>query len=91
MKRLEEDYNVIVDNMVPVQNLQNLPNNREFIVDTATFYSISTSKPVSMNVLTNEDDKQIFAMQDGRFVLEVENFDDGSVEYYYSEDINDLL
>ena len=88
MKRLEEDYEVIVDNMVPAQDL---PDNREFIVDTATFLSIKNGNSVSMNVLTNEDDKQIFAMKDGRFVLEIENFDDGSVEYYYSEDINDLL
>jgi hypothetical protein len=88
MKHLEEDYKVIVDNMVPAQDLT---NNREFIVDTTTFYSISTGKPVSMTVLTNEDDKQIFAMQDGRFILEIENFDDDSVSYYYSEDINDLL
>ena len=88
MKRLEEDYRVIVDNMVPATDL---PNNREFIIDTATFYSFKDGKYVNMNVLTNEDDKQIFSMKDGRFVVEIENMDDGSVEYYYSEDINDLL
>ena len=29
-------------------------------------------------------------MNDGRYVLEVEN-EDGTMDYYYSEDIDDLL
>jgi hypothetical protein len=36
------------------------------------------------------DNKQIFKMDDGRFVLEIEN-EDGDMDYFYSEDIEDLL
>ena len=42
-----------------------------------------------MQYLLN-DNKQIFKMDDGRYVLEVEN-EDGTMDYYYSEDIDDLL
>ena len=30
-------------------------------------------------------------MNDGLFILEVENINEGTVEYFYSTDINDLI
>ena len=45
-------------------------------------------------MVSNDSNKQIFKMKDGKFILEVEgNMDeDGEIiEYFYSENIEDLI
>ena len=75
-EQLKEDYEVSVDDMID-----------DFKVTTAEFYN-KAGKIVNKNILS-KDGQQIFSMKDGKFVLEVE--DDGFVEYFCSNDINDLI
>ena len=45
-----------------------------------------------MDILTNnEDGLQIFAMKDNTFILEVEDFDTGTVEYFQVDNLKDIL
>ena len=86
MLELDSDYDMSVENMVPLTGEYKGWTNEE-----GEFYLLSNEKLVKMPYLLNEDcDRQIFQMKDGRFVLEVEN-DEFEVEYFYSHDINDLL
>lgn len=87
MLELDLDYDMTVDNMVPLTGEYKGWTNEE-----GEFYLLSDEKLVKMPYLLNCN-KQIFQMKDGRFVLEVENIesDEFEVEYFYSYDINDLL
>jgi hypothetical protein len=61
----------------------------------AEFYSVKTRKVINLKTLYNGTEigrigaKQIFQMKDGKYVLEVE--DEEGVEYFYSENIQDLV
>jgi hypothetical protein len=83
MKELEQDYSVRVENMVPLEGEYD-----GWTIEDGDFYS-NEGETVIMPYLLN-DNKQIFKMDDGRFVLEIEN-EDGDMDYFYSEDIEDLL
>jgi len=86
MIELDSDYDMTVDNMVPLTDKYTGWSNKE-----GEFFSPSDDDFIKMSCLLNDTcDKQIFKMKDGRFVLEVEN-DELEVEYFYSYDINDLL
>ena len=86
MIELDVDYDMTVENMVPLTDKYIGWSNEE-----GEFYLLGDAKLVKMPYLLNDaGDKQIFKMKDGRFVLEVEN-DEFEVEYFYSYDINDLL
>lgn len=81
-EQLKEDYEVSVDDMIDA-----ISDVGDFKVTTAEFYN-KAGKIVNKNILS-KDGQQIFSMKDGKFVLEVE--DDGFVEYFCSNDINDLI
>ena len=83
-RSLEWDYSVRVENMLPIEEGEY----DEWTIEDGNFDS-NEGKTVIMQYLLN-DNKQIFKMDDGRYVLEVEN-EDGTMDYYYSEDIDDLL
>ena len=85
MIELDSDYDMTVDNMVPLTGEYKGWTNHE-----GEFYS-PEEDVIKMNYLLNNDcNRHIFQMKDSRFVLEVEN-DEFEVEYFYSYDINDLL
>lgn len=90
MKQLDDDYDVIVDKMIPIPT-DVIDEASEFVIDNASFHSFIHNKIVTMQILTNDDDKQIFAMNDGTFILEVEDFETETVSYYQSRDINELM
>jgi len=81
-KKLDDDYIISGENMLditePVGN---------FRIKTTKFGNFQESK---VKVLYHMN-KQIFSMKDGIYILEVENYLRGSVKYYYSTDINDLI
>ena len=83
-RSLEQNYSVRVENMLPIEEGEY----DEWTIEDGSFDS-NDGKTVIMQYLLN-DNKQIFKMDDGRYVLEVEN-EDGTLDYYYSEDIDDLL
>ena len=83
-RSLEQNYSVRVENMLPIEEGEY----DEWTIEDGSFDS-NDGKTVIMQYLLN-DNKQIFKMDDGRYVLEVEN-EDGTMYYYYSEDIDDLL
>jgi hypothetical protein len=83
-RSLEQNYSVRVENMLPIEEGEY----DEWTIEDGNFDS-NDGKTVIMQYLLN-DNKQIFKMDDGRYVLEVEN-EDGTMDYYYSEDIDDLL
>ncbi len=70
--------------MLPIEEVEN----DEWTIEDGSF-AANDGKTVIMQYLLN-DNKQIFKMDDGRYVLEVEN-EDGTMDYFYSEDIKDLL
>ena len=83
-RTLEWNYSVRVENMIPIEEVEN----DEWTIEDGSF-AANDGKTVIMQYLLN-DNKQIFKMDDGRYVLEVEN-EDGTMDYFYSEDIKDLL
>ncbi len=83
-RTLEWNYSVRVENMLPIEEVEN----DEWAIEDGSF-AANDGKTVIMQYLLN-DNKQIFKMDDGRYVLEVEN-EDGNMDYFYSEDIKDLL
>jgi hypothetical protein len=84
MKELDFDYDLTVDNMVPITTEYNGWENTE-----GEFYSINKSGFVKMPLLS-KDGKQIFQMKDGCYIIEIED-EEMNVDYFYSHDINDLL
>ena len=83
MKELDIDYDISVSNMNDITN-----DHGDFLVTDTEFYDINTSKLTNKKVLRSGG-KQIFSMKDGTFILEIE--DCGEVEYFYSNNINDLI
>jgi hypothetical protein len=89
LKQLSEDYDVTVDNMVPITTL---PENINFDLMNSQFYSFVKKTFVNMDILVNEEAGwQIFAMNDNTFVLEVEDFDMGTVDYFQADNLQDIL
>jgi hypothetical protein len=85
MKELELDYSVRVENMVPLEGEYD-----GWTIEDGDFYSNEGETVVMPYLLSDSDSKQIFKMDDGRFVLEIEN-EDCEIDYFYSYDIEDLL
>lgn len=85
MNELEIDYDISVNNM---QNITESKGN--FKVVDSNFYDWSSEKEVKMKILSDDNGKQIFSMKDGKFVLEVED-ENMEIDYFYSENIEDLL
>jgi hypothetical protein len=83
MKELDIDYDISVSNMYDITL-----DRGNFLVTDTEFYDINTSKLTNKKVLRSGG-KQIFSMKDGTFILEIE--DCGEVEYFYSNNINDLI
>lgn len=84
-EELDLDYDISAENILNMTKDQEIG---DFKLITSEFYS--EKGIVERTILSNEkEQKQIFSMQDGRFVLEVE--EDGMVEYYFSNDIKELL
>ena len=89
LNQLSEDYDVTVDNMVPITTL---PENINFDLMNSQFYSFVKKTFVNMDILVNEEAGwQIFAMNDNTFVLEVEDFDMGTVDYFQADNLQDIL
>jgi hypothetical protein len=86
---LDLDYDITVDNMVSPSPSHAING---FKLDPREFYN-SKMKLVKMTTLSrvNADfsQDQILTMKDGLFILEIEQC--GEVEYFSSNDINDLL
>jgi len=88
LKHLPDDYDVTVDNMVPIT----LPENINFDLINSQFYSMTKKTYINIDILVNQEAGwQVFAMNDNTFVLEVEDFDMGTVEYFQSDNLQDIL
>jgi len=88
LKHLPDDYDVTVDNMVPIT----LPENINFDLINSKFYSMTKKTYINIDILVNQEAGwQVFAMNDNTFVLEVEDFDMGTVEYFQSDNLQDIL
>jgi len=83
-KELSDDYDISGLNMLDIEIGIN-----NFKVKDAEF-SIYPKGKVNRKILAF-DNMQIFKMNDGIFILEVEDYQEGTVEYFYSEDIYDLI
>ena len=85
-KELDDNYDISVENMLDMtQEIGGFKLSEEE-------FSNKKSKLVKKNILRNEEEnKQIFSMKDGLFILEVEDVNEGTVEYFFSKDINDLI
>jgi hypothetical protein len=86
LKELDYDYDINVDNMIPLNT-----KHENFDVFTSEFFSFDQDKFISMDILANDAGWQIFAMNDNTFILEVEDFDMGSVEYFQADNLKDIL
>jgi len=90
VKELPDDYDITVDNMIGM-SAEHVTD--DFKIHHGIFYSMNDGKDKSMNVLKHESPegviKQIFQMNDGKFILEVEEF--GEVTYFYSDKLSDLV
>ena len=85
-KELRWDYNISAKNMLDFTKDQEIG---DFKINVAEFAD-SKGKNIKRNVLAREGE-QIFHMTDGIYILEKEDEDGEYVEYYYSENIEDLL
>jgi hypothetical protein len=93
-QELDPEYDIAVNNMLPFEG--DAPKGWE--VEKAEFIS-TKGKAVKMNVLRKEEVgskdhltqsvQQIFQMKDGKFILEVDDFEE--IEYFCSNDLADLL
>ena len=89
LKHLPDDYDVTVDNMVPITIPE---NNVNFELLNSQFFSFKQAKLVNMDILVNQEAGwQFFAMNDNTFILEVEDFDMGNVDYFQSDNLQDIL
>ena len=87
MEELDMDYDITCDNLVDID--QEVVG---FKVYEGEFYDMKLKDYVSIKTLKNGDDKTIFKTKDdGRYVLEVEDLQMGTVEYFYSFNIQDLV
>jgi hypothetical protein len=86
LKHLSDDYDVTVDNMIPLNT-----KHENFDSFTSQFFSFDQDKFISMDILANDAGWQIFAMNDNTFILEVEDFDMGTVEYFQADNLQDIL
>lgn len=90
-KELSDDYEISVINMLDIEE-----GIEGFKVKNAEFYVLKKplepkrNKKILFRDIENHCE-QIFHMNDGIFILEVENYFEGTTEYYYSENINDLI
>ena len=85
-KELNDNYDISADRMVDITETCS-----GFLNEPATFYSFSVDKYITKQILISELElgtKQIFKMNDGLFILEIE---DGELEYYCSKNLNDLI
>jgi hypothetical protein len=86
-QELDPKYDIAVNNMLPFEG--DAPKGWE--IEEAEFIS-AKGKAAKMNVLRKEEAgsiQQIFQMKDGKFILEVDNFEE--IEYFCSNDLVDLL
>lgn len=83
---LNINYDICVENMNDIN--EEVGN---FKLEKATFFN-KKGQEENKTVLVF-DNKQIYSMKDGKFVLEVEVNNDkgGYCEYFYSDNIKDLL
>lgn len=87
MEELDMDYDITCDNLVDID--QEVVG---FKVYEGEFYDMKLGDFVSIKTLKNGNDKTILKTKDdGRYVLEVEDFQTGTVEYFYSFNIQDLV
>jgi hypothetical protein len=86
LKQLSDDYDVTVDNMIPLNS-----KHENFDVFNSQFFSFEQDKLINMDILANDAGWQIFAMKDNTFVLEVEDFDMCTVEYFQTDNLQDIL
>jgi len=84
-KKLENSYDIDAIDMLDIKITYN-----NFILSEGEFYSNKKNKKINIKLLI-KDDKTIFQMKDGKYVLENINNDDMTSEYFYSYDINDLI
>tara|TARA_R110000772_G_scaffold5691_4_gene20377 strand:+ start:10964 stop:11227 length:264 start_codon:yes stop_codon:yes gene_type:complete len=86
MKELPWDYNFEGDNMI---DLSKKDEKNGFTITVSEFFSKKEEDHIKKNTL-NKPDKQIMAMNDGKFILEVISDDGCTADYYESNNINDL-
>jgi hypothetical protein len=87
MRKLEEDYEVIVEKM---NSFTEGEIHGSFIGEVGTFLDkFGNSK--ERVILSDEDGNQIFKMKDGNYILETEDYDDFTVSYFISSDLNELI
>ncbi len=95
MKKLDNDYEISVDNM---KNMTTEQESDNFKLIESEFYS-KYNKKVSMNILVQRPNcsipysdydvyQQIFSMKDGTFILEVET--EEFIEYYLANELTEF-
>lgn len=87
MEKLNDNYDLSAKNML---NITDEYVHGKWKISSSKFYTEDGT--INIKVLVTSD-RQIFQMNDGKFILEIENdyYDNGSFSYYYSTNINDLL
>jgi hypothetical protein len=91
-QELDYNYDINARNMTSFTEDQ---TSEGWVLSEAEFVPFDTDEEIKVTVLSNGVDvgecgaKQIFQMKDGKYILEVE--DEEGVEYFYSENIEDLL
>jgi len=83
-KELSEDYEISATNMLDIEKEISY-----FKIENSEFFIYPKGK-LNRKILKH-DNKQIFQMKDGIFILEVEDYIKSTCEYYYSKDITDLI
>jgi hypothetical protein len=85
-KKLSFDYDISAKNMLDFTKDQEIA---DFKINVAEFFS-DKGKNIKRTVLAR-DGEQIYHMTDGIYILEREDEDGEYVDYYYSENIKDLI
>jgi hypothetical protein len=88
MKELDLNYDINVKDMIQFSRDIWIPENAGFEIIKSTFYD-DNGNEVDMDILSDNNNKQIFMMKDGKFILEICDIEE--VNYYYSENILDFF
>ena len=81
------DYDITCKNLVDIDQQIN-----GFEEEVGEFYDFDSGDTIEVKILKDNNGRAIMkSKDDGRYVLEVEDFMEGTVEYFYSFNINDLV
>lgn len=89
-KELDLEYEISVDNILDMTSDDEV-GLFEIIEAFFLLPDGESFNNVSRKVLSDGETSQIFFMKDGKYILEIEDLQEGLVDYYYSDKIVDLL